>query len=159
MAGVNLGHQERVSLLNGGFNRPNVRFTTRPLSRGAKRETNGLVARKSPGDVRARGAAGPSWAKHPIKILSDDGRAQMIGRIFTGSISLCGESERFVTAVDGSTRAIGRVSWCSSECAPRFQRALFLWSARRTPRGPFLVKTRADFSMNVSPEPGEPTRS
>ena len=66
-AGIKLDHQERGSPMNGGFNRPNVRFTTRPLRRGAKGETNGLVARKSPGDMRARGAAGPRWANHPVK--------------------------------------------------------------------------------------------
>jgi hypothetical protein len=66
MTGTNLGHQERRLPSNGGFDRPNVRLTTRPLRRGAKRETNGLVARESPGDVSARGAADRGGRIHPI---------------------------------------------------------------------------------------------
>jgi hypothetical protein len=107
----------------------------------------GLIAWRRESPRRSRTEVGET----SLQISSNDNRAQMIGRIFTGSISLCGENERFVAAVDDSTGWIGCVSWCSSECAPRFQREL--------QGGYFLLKTRADFSMNVSPEPGEPTRS
>jgi hypothetical protein len=151
MAGIKLGHQERGSPLNGGFKRPNVRLTIRPLRRGAKQETSGLVAPRSLGDMRA--GAQPDRGGRTIpsdQISSDDRCAQMIGRIFSGSISCVartgGSLQLMVLGADWPPQlTLARLRSAISACA-FFRRLGEL-------QGIFGVKTRADFSMIVSPEP------
>jgi len=153
MSGVKLGYQERASPLNEGFNRPNFRFTNRPLGRDLSERQIDLsrinrLATQSPSRSRTE-VGGPS-----DHISSDDHRAQRISRIFTGSIS----SVARTATTDGSTSATGRLRYARG-CGPRFQSALFLSAGSANSKRSFGVKTRVDFRMNLSPELCEPTRS
>jgi hypothetical protein len=79
-----------------------------PYAEEPSRATNGLVARKSRGDTRAK--AQLDRDERTIRSHSLRRRpGQMIGRIFWRLDLLCGENERFAIA-DGYTGWTGRLS-------------------------------------------------
>jgi hypothetical protein len=156
MSGMNLGYQERGPPLNGGFNRPNFRFTSRPLGRGGKRETNRLIAHKSLGDTEPESQSHRGgWTIRSRFLRRSPGAEDRSD--FQRLDLLCGENEPFATA-DDSTGAIGRLRRCSRlRSAIPASTPSFVGSAnsKRSSR----VKTRVDFRMNVSPQLCEPTQS
>jgi hypothetical protein len=84
------------------------------------------LLRKSLGDVIARGAAGPRRRAVPIKFRRRIAGAQVIVRIFTGSISYAvarmSASSRRLTVRDVRLAALSR---SLRERAPRLQPAVF----------------------------------